>query len=252
MVLLGLVYQLVFSHVSSTQLVIIDIALACYPCLGNRFDTGYKADHCAHTQAFRLLTVPWLYISVFWLWKACRINPMCGCCRHCFSHPHSCGQLLGHGGPVSLTIGLTPTFSITPKCCIKALLPYIHIYVSIGFTCQSNLPSLYSVSSSDCTLLCCFYSQSMSPNFPVITCDIVIERRAFDGLNQQLKLWLYTTPGHEETVRKFTFCSKKLSFDFSISKSGIIQICRAEIMPPLPFPTLFIHAALITENGVYA
>lgn len=58
-------------------------------------------------------------------------------------------------------------------------------------------------------------------------------------------------PGPEETARKFTFCSKKLSFDFSISKSGIIQICRAEIMPPLPLLPHLIHVALITENGVY-
>lgn len=81
----------------------------------------------------------------------------------------------------------------------------------------------------------------------MITCETVIECRAFDGLKHDD----YTMPGYEEMAGKFTFCSQKLSFDFSLSKSGIIQICWAEIMPLLPLPPHPIHAALITENGVY-
>lgn len=46
----------------------------------------------------------------------------------------------------------------------------------------------------------------------------------------------YEPADHKETETKFTFCSKKLSFDFSISKSGIIQIGRAEIMSPSTTP----------------
>lgn len=98
------------------QLVIIEICVACCPPLGHVFDTGYYARHCTHTKANWILTVSLLCISVFWL-----AQRQCGCCGHCSSHPHSCGQLLGHGGPLPLTIVHTPALSITPKCCIRAL-----------------------------------------------------------------------------------------------------------------------------------
>ena len=145
-----------------------------------------------------------------------KIQCGCGWCCHCFSHPHSCGQLLGHGGPsVSNYRPRTRFFHDSQVLYWGFIALYSH-------TCECKLYHAITICPL-CTLSAAqtvlFFSLSLSEaafihrarlhDFAVITCVIVIEHGSFDGPDQQLKWWLYTMSAHKETARKFTFCSKK-------------------------------------------
>ena len=135
------------------QLVIIEIHFACCPPLANVSDTGYNARHCTHTQPRWPWTAPWLYISVFWLSSACRINPISvWVLLPLFQPPTQLWTAVRTWWPSASNYrAVHQLFPWLPSVVLRLYSPIFTYMWAQGFTCQNNLPSLYSVSSSDCT-----------------------------------------------------------------------------------------------------
>lgn len=138
-----------------------------------------------------------------------------GCRYHSYSRPHICGQLLGHGGPLS--IGRAPTFPSLPSVVLR-------LYRPIFTYNWAKAPHAKTV----CPL--CTLSAAQTLFFPrLLLFSKHVSWRSCDHLwcsnGPQILWWaeptaemmiviIYSMLGHKETVRKFTFCSKSFSLIF--------------------------------------
>lgn len=88
---------------------------------------------------------------------------------------------------VALAIGHAPTFSIAPEWCIKAYSPIFTCMWAIGFTRKNDLPSLYSVSSSDFSYRLLLFTEHVSWR----CCDHLWDSNRVQSIWWPETWWLY-------------------------------------------------------------